>query len=292
MPHAEGQRGTAGSVRRAGPLTSGVWTIPGRRGQELAARRKPGQVLGSPDPQQQTEPPARGATRAPGSERGDPAGRGAPGAGSEPRAPGLPGEQAQVGRLTCHQWIRLLVCLLVSCGRDCRRGQRVHSTASHVSARHVTSSAPALPAAARPRHAHSRLATPTPTPGPSGPAPATRSRAGEARARLRSGCRVCAALPGGSRPAPVAHSFALHLPSVSHPPTHSFVHSHALSPLPHLCTHARNCLAFTCSFTHSIPHYLIHPHSFIRTQPLIHSFAFHPLTHSLLAPLGRQAGGR
>lgn len=48
VPHAAGEGGTARSLRRAGPLTRGVWTIAGRRGQKRAARCTPGQVLSGP----------------------------------------------------------------------------------------------------------------------------------------------------------------------------------------------------------------------------------------------------
>lgn len=144
-----------------------------RAGARGAAQTRTGARLSGPEAAHRVP----GATRAPSSGRGDPAGRRAPGAESERRASGSPrGPRCAVhppDRLTCRRRVRLLVGFRLCCRRDCRRGQRVHRTASHVSALHVTSSAPALRASAPPRHAPARLATPTQRhvpPVPPGPA--------------------------------------------------------------------------------------------------------------------------
>lgn len=83
--------------------------------------------------------------------------------------------------LTCRWRIRLLVSLRLSCRSDCRRGQRVHRTASHVSpCAHVTSSrarwpAPPTPALVRRSHAHPNLATPLREPPALRPRPCPRA---------------------------------------------------------------------------------------------------------------------
>lgn len=91
-------RGSAGAGAQAGGLPDPPG--PGNPGEtrRRAASGEPGPALGSQDPRQQPEPPARGAARAPGGGRRDPAGRRAPGAGSERGAWGPPGAQAQEGR--------------------------------------------------------------------------------------------------------------------------------------------------------------------------------------------------
>lgn len=108
-------------------------------------------------------PRARGALRSVAVARGAPARS----QGAEGR--GVTGWGARAGRdskgtasRTCRRRVRLLLSLHLSCRRDWRRaclpGQPVHHAASHVSARHVTSSAPGGPL----HHAHLR----TPRPGP------------------------------------------------------------------------------------------------------------------------------
>lgn len=155
-----------------------------------------------------------------------------------------------LARLTCRQGIRLLVRLFVSCCRDWRRGQRVHSTASHVSARHVTSSAlPASPRPLPPGHAP-------------GPCPRTRTRPGHA-APGRTGARPGhALLLSCMRSSSAQLAARAYRPPVGSPPavTQSSIHT-----LPHSSAHAR-----THSFTHAALHYLIGP-------PTAHSFAHLPL---------------
>lgn len=82
---------------------------------------------------------------------------------------------------TCRRRIRLLVSLRLSCCSDCRRGQRVHRAASHVSPlAHVTSSrarpaspahassCPAWPRPRQPRHAPPLTPSDEATPQPRG----------------------------------------------------------------------------------------------------------------------------
>jgi len=217
---------------------------------------------------------SRGATRPPGRGPGgavrgeDPAGAGSPGPGREPKAAGPqrrgPEPRGAWGDGACHtcRWrVRLLVHLRLSSCSSGRGGQRVHRAAGHVSARHVTSSAPAGLGPASPRPCPG-LATPTPglsppapgllrplsasprprtgsaTPGPGvapptpPPLPATPRLSCHAEGRWRGpGARSAS----GVRRSPAAGSLAAPSPAQSVPtclpsaPTHSFIHLFSLS---------------------------------------------------------------
>lgn len=84
----------------------------------------------------------------------------------------------------------------------------------------------------------------------------------------------------GPHPSP-ARSLPTCPHSITLPLIHSFIHTLSRHFLICLPTHARTCPALTCSFMHSILYYLIQPHSFIRTQPVIHSLTY-PYRHSFV----------
>lgn len=240
-------------------------------------------------------------------EGGTRRGAGRPPTGRVPKASASRGALAGAARglvgacHTCRRRVRLLVCLRLSRCSCWGRGYRVHRAASHVSTRHVTSSAPAralrglapptpgpttptpsLSPPSRACHAHARPRLAPPRPAPSRPGHAAPGRAGGAvRARAQPS-RVRRSSPPVRRrhPRPLVQSPPA-LTQATHSVIHSFIHTRTLS----------SAHSFTRSFIHPLAHSLIYPprHSVVRSLTTL--LLTHWLTRSGLQTVAWRPGG-